>query len=49
MYALTCFLRLSLGWFCSETGCGSGLSGETMSEHGHHWIGYDISPSMLSE
>ncbi|XP_039145920.1 18S rRNA (guanine-N(7))-methyltransferase RID2 [Dioscorea cayenensis subsp. rotundata] len=31
-----------------DIGCGSGLSGETMSEHGHHWIGYDISPSMLN-
>jgi len=29
-------------------GCGSGLSGETLSEEGHHWIGLDISPSMLS-
>jgi predicted TPR repeat methyltransferase len=30
-------------------GCGSGLSGETLTEHGHHWIGYDISKSMLGE
>ena len=30
-------------------GCGSGLSGETLTEHGHHWIGYDISESMLGE
>ncbi|XP_076947705.1 18S rRNA (guanine-N(7))-methyltransferase RID2-like [Bidens hawaiensis] len=30
-----------------DIGCGSGLSGETISEHGHHWIGLDISPSML--
>ncbi|RWW60477.1 hypothetical protein BHE74_00032525, partial [Ensete ventricosum] len=29
-------------------GCGSGLSGETLSENGHHWIGYDISESMLN-
>lgn len=29
-------------------GCGSGLSGETLSEHGHQWIGLDISQSMLS-
>ncbi|KAI3786958.1 hypothetical protein L1987_41065 [Smallanthus sonchifolius] len=28
-------------------GCGSGLSGETISENGHHWIGLDISLSML--
>ncbi|XP_039689691.1 18S rRNA (guanine-N(7))-methyltransferase RID2 isoform X1 [Medicago truncatula] len=31
-----------------DIGCGSGLSGETLSEEGHHWIGLDISPSMLS-
>ncbi|KAL5065950.1 hypothetical protein RYX36_027687 [Vicia faba] len=30
-----------------DIGCGSGLSGETLSEEGHHWIGLDISPSML--
>uniref|UniRef100_A0ACD5VVU3 Uncharacterized protein n=1 Tax=Avena sativa TaxID=4498 RepID=A0ACD5VVU3_AVESA len=30
-----------------DIGCGSGLSGETLTEHGHHWIGYDISESML--
>ncbi|PWA59220.1 Methyltransferase type 11 [Artemisia annua] len=28
-------------------GCGSGLSGETISENGHQWIGLDISRSML--
>ncbi|XP_004507884.1 18S rRNA (guanine-N(7))-methyltransferase RID2 [Cicer arietinum] len=31
-----------------DIGCGSGLSGETISENGHHWIGLDISPSMLN-
>ncbi|ONK70608.1 uncharacterized protein A4U43_C05F35520 [Asparagus officinalis] len=31
-----------------DIGCGSGLSGETLSENGHHWIGYDISQSMLN-
>ncbi|KAK3437593.1 hypothetical protein EUGRSUZ_C02260 [Eucalyptus grandis] len=30
-----------------DIGCGSGLSGETLSENGHNWIGLDISPSML--
>ncbi|KAI3694682.1 hypothetical protein L1987_77651 [Smallanthus sonchifolius] len=30
-----------------DIGCGSGLSGETISENGHHWIGLDISRSML--
>lgn len=31
-----------------DLGCGSGLSGEVLSERGHTWIGCDISPSMLS-
>ncbi|MED6194378.1 hypothetical protein PIB30_027887 [Stylosanthes scabra] len=31
-----------------DIGCGSGLSGEILSENGHHWIGLDISPSMLN-
>lgn len=30
-----------------DIGCGSGLSGETLSENGHIWVGLDISPSML--
>lgn len=30
-----------------DIGCGSGLSGEVVSEHGHMWIGTDISRSML--
>ncbi|XP_047311227.1 18S rRNA (guanine-N(7))-methyltransferase RID2-like [Impatiens glandulifera] len=31
-----------------DIGCGSGLSGETLSENGHQWIGMDISQSMLN-
>ncbi|XP_057492598.1 18S rRNA (guanine-N(7))-methyltransferase RID2-like isoform X2 [Actinidia eriantha] len=31
-----------------DIGCGSGLSGETLSENGHQWIGLDVSESMLS-
>ncbi|GMI74210.1 root initiation defective 2 [Hibiscus trionum] len=31
-----------------DIGCGSGLSGETITENGHQWIGLDISPSMLN-
>ncbi|KAI4382522.1 hypothetical protein MLD38_008475 [Melastoma candidum] len=31
-----------------DIGCGSGLSGETLSDNGHVWIGLDISPSMLN-
>ncbi|XP_074269162.1 18S rRNA (guanine-N(7))-methyltransferase RID2-like isoform X2 [Silene latifolia] len=30
-----------------DIGCGSGLSGETLSENGHQWIGLDISQAML--
>ncbi|XP_016457644.2 18S rRNA (guanine-N(7))-methyltransferase RID2 [Nicotiana tabacum] len=30
-----------------DIGCGSGLSGETLTEHGHQWLGWDISESML--
>lgn len=30
-----------------DIGCGSGLSGETISENGHQWVGLDISQSML--
>ncbi|KAJ4968325.1 hypothetical protein NE237_015026 [Protea cynaroides] len=31
-----------------DIGCGSGLSGETLSDSGHQWIGLDISQSMLN-
>ncbi|POW15542.1 hypothetical protein PSTT_02091 [Puccinia striiformis] len=30
-----------------DIGCGSGLSGEIISEYGHQWVGADISGSML--
>lgn len=44
----SCFLCYS---FCLSVlyvlGCGSGLSGETLTENGHQWIGLDISQSML--
>lgn len=30
-----------------DLGCGSGLSGEAITEAGHRWIGFDISPAML--
>ena len=33
--------------FVVVVGCGSGLSGETLSENGHQWVGLDISQSML--
>jgi len=35
----TCFLL--------DVGCGSGLSGDHLSEEGHYWVGVDISTAML--
>jgi len=34
--------------FILDIGCGSGLSGECLTEQGHYWIGVDIAPAMLS-
>lgn len=33
--------------FLLDIGCGSGLSGNVLSELGHVWVGLDIAPSML--
>ncbi|XP_062568734.1 probable 18S rRNA (guanine-N(7))-methyltransferase [Saccostrea cucullata] len=33
--------------FILDIGCGSGLSGETVTEQGHYWVGIDISSHML--
>ncbi|KAK2185358.1 hypothetical protein NP493_239g06022 [Ridgeia piscesae] len=33
--------------FILDVGCGSGLSGEALTDQGHVWIGVDISSSML--
>ena len=33
--------------FLLDVGCGSGLSGELLTDNGHYWIGVDISSSML--
>lgn len=32
-----------------DVGCGSGLSGDYISEEGHYWVGIDISPAMLGK
>lgn len=40
-------LGLAQPSFILDIGCGSGLSGEILSEDDHTWIGLDISPSML--
>lgn len=34
--------------FILDIGCGSGLSGEILDEHGHTWVGIDIAASMLA-
>jgi len=31
-----------------DVGCGSGISGEAITDAGHMWVGYDISPAMLN-
>ena len=41
-------LNLSEPGLILDLGCGSGLSGESISENGHAWIGIDVSSSMLS-
>ena len=33
--------------FVLDVGCGSGLSGKTLEEQGHVWIGCDVSRDML--
>lgn len=33
--------------FLLDLGCGSGLSGEILTEAGHMWLGFDISSAML--
>ena len=30
-----------------DIGCGSGLSGEVLEQHGHYWVGCDVSKDML--
>jgi 18S rRNA (guanine1575-N7)-methyltransferase len=35
--------------FLLDIGCGSGLSGEILTEEGYIWTGVDIAPSMLGE
>eukprot|EP00051_Salpingoeca_urceolata_P006684 m.88497 g.88497 ORF g.88497 m.88497 type:complete len:150 (+) comp14944_c1_seq1:286-735(+) len=35
--------------FLLDIGCGSGLSGEVLTEAGHHWVGLDISSDMLGK
>jgi 18S rRNA (guanine1575-N7)-methyltransferase len=41
-------LDLHSNSFILDIGCGSGLSGEILDDHGHTWVGMDISASMLA-
>lgn len=41
-------LNVRQGSYILDVGCGSGLSGEVLTEEGHHWVGMDIAPSMLA-
>lgn len=34
--------------FILDVGCGSGLSGKVLEEHGHVWVGCDVSRDMLN-
>eukprot|EP00578_Thalassiosira_sp_NH16_P004145 CAMPEP_0181138846 /NCGR_PEP_ID=MMETSP1071-20121207/34464_1 /TAXON_ID=35127 /ORGANISM="Thalassiosira sp., Strain NH16" /LENGTH=332 /DNA_ID=CAMNT_0023225709 /DNA_START=88 /DNA_END=1083 /DNA_ORIENTATION=- len=34
--------------FILDVGCGSGLSGQVLEEHGHIWVGCDVSRDMLN-
>ncbi|EGG24477.1 hypothetical protein DFA_02720 [Cavenderia fasciculata] len=36
------------GLLILDIGCGSGISGDVLSDHGHQWIGCDISKDMLN-
>ena len=50
--ALLPFFLSSLSFVCAwgcfgANRCGSGLSGETITDHGYHWVGFDISSDML--
>lgn len=33
--------------FILDIGCGSGLSGQVLSDNGHYWVGVDVSSHML--
>jgi 18S rRNA (guanine1575-N7)-methyltransferase len=40
-------LNLDKAGMILDIGCGSGLSGQVLEEHGHMWCGLDVSESML--
>nr|ACO51973.1 methyltransferase WBSCR22 [Aquarana catesbeiana] len=40
-------LREDQPCYLLDVGCGSGLSGDYITEQGHHWVGIDISTAML--
>ncbi|XP_072272114.1 18S rRNA (guanine-N(7))-methyltransferase [Pyxicephalus adspersus] len=44
LFITSCVCQSFSHSFCS---CGSGLSGDYITEQGHHWVGIDISAAML--
>lgn len=42
-------LTLLSSCFIMSSSCGSGLSGDYLSDEGHYWVGIDISPAMLGK
>ena len=51
VHGILCTLHIYLIWYAVHftLRCGSGLSGEALSEAGHCWVGVDISQHMLSK
>ena len=58
LFVLLCYFLLLVLFVKNEPGivfslvfssCGSGLSGEALTEAGHHWVGVDISRHMLGK
>jgi len=49
MYTLVCLTgHWTVLYYCFIR-CGSGLSGECLTDQGHAWVGIDISTAMLGE
>ena len=49
VFVCACVVCLTVCLSVSVCSCGSGLSGECLTENGHVWVGLDISPHMLGE
>lgn len=44
---ILCVCDVKVSGECLSLRCGSGLSGDYLSEEGHYWVGVDISTAML--